>query len=501
MFGKLAFLGSKYAIPILPPRYNAQVLEVLGHRSYRLLYTDYGNEEVVKIERIVTSPTSLGGQLVDPGVHQQWVIQAPMEEVEDDKVGMGLGKSSKEERVDCEPTFENIEAMARRGSLICEGESCLAIWGEDGVLYRATLKTWLPSGLMAEVHFIDYDNKDLVDKENLFRDFSCVPEELRHGDLVDINIVRSPSFSGNLSTAARHAWAVKVPSGRLQGLVGPSLHLVIMDDGKVVAALRSQERVLTFSAGGKPLADLQPWRKFKGLRSVAKVGKDRVAVLDSNGVQLFDGPDLVCVRDLEMSGLGITGGTCLGEGDELVIVNRGAGGVRKQLTSEGEVDLLYVSLDTGKLRKRLEMVDILGDGSNMSACNHIAYQVRSLQVYHLFCILHQDNRLHVVDSGLTQLYTLYDEDDEPQAMLCGSRDQWEQPTGIAVDADGTLLVADSGTSRLLTVSSKWIFTGQLVADPQCPFNNPEAVALNPLTREMVVYNEGSKEIAKYILSK
>ena len=107
----------------------------------------------------------------------------------------------------------------------------------------------------------------------------------------------------------------------------------------------------------------------------------------------------------------------------------------------------------------------------------------------------------MVDSGLTQLYTLYDEDDEPQAMLCGSRDQWEQPTGIAVDADGTLLVADSGTSRLLTVSSKWIFTGQLVADPQCPFDNPEAVALNPLTREMVVYNEGSKEIAKYILSK
>ena len=70
MFGKLAFSGSKYAIP--PPRYNAQVLEVLSHGSYRLLYTDYGNEEVVKIERIVTSPTSLGGQLVDPGVHQQW---------------------------------------------------------------------------------------------------------------------------------------------------------------------------------------------------------------------------------------------------------------------------------------------------------------------------------------------------------------------------------------------------------------------------------------------
>ena len=106
-----------------------------------------------------------------------------------------------------------------------------------------------------------------------------------------------------------------------------------------------------------------------------------------------------------------------------------------------------------------------------------------------------------MDSGLSQLYTLYEEDDEPQAMLCGSREQWEQPTGIAVDADGSLLVADSPTSRLLTISPTWQFTGQLVADPNCPFVNPEALALNPLTRELVVHNEGSKEIVKYTLNK
>ena len=107
----------------------------------------------------------------------------------------------------------------------------------------------------------------------------------------------------------------------------------------------------------------------------------------------------------------------------------------------------------------------------------------------------------MVDSGLTQLYTLYEEDDEPQAMLCGSREQWERPTGIAVDADGSLLVADSPTSRLLTISPTWQFTGQLATDPNSPLVNPEAHALNPLTRELVVHNEGSKEIVKYILKK
>ena len=107
-----------------------------------------------------------------------------------------------------------------------------------------------------------------------------------------------------------------------------------------------------------------------------------------------------------------------------------------------------------------------------------------------------------MDSGLSQLYTLYEEDAEPQAMLCGSRGkEWERPTGIAVDVNGSLLVVDSPTSRLLTISQTWQFTGQLAADSNCPFVNPEALALNQLTRELVVHNEGSKEIVKYRLKK
>ena len=83
----------------------------------------------------------------------------------------------------------NIEASdSNLNGCIYEGESCLAIWAEDGVLYRAILKTWLPGGLKAEVHFIDYDNKDEVGIENLFRDYSFVPEEILQSDQVDFNV-------------------------------------------------------------------------------------------------------------------------------------------------------------------------------------------------------------------------------------------------------------------------------------------------------------------------
>ena len=56
------------------------------------------------------------------------------------------------------------------------------------MLYRAILKTWLPDGLKAEVHFIDYDNEDEVGIENIFRDYSCVPGEVLQSDQVDFNV-------------------------------------------------------------------------------------------------------------------------------------------------------------------------------------------------------------------------------------------------------------------------------------------------------------------------
>ena len=312
-------------------RYNAQVLEVVGDGSYRLLYTDYGNEEVVEAGGIVTSLKSLEGKLVDPGVHQQWSIQSSTEDVVDAKAGMKMYPRNGQR--DGEPSLENIDAKDPKVSGgICEGECCLAIWCEDGVLYRAKLQAWLPGGIKAEVHFSDYDNKDVVEKEKVFREYSCVPEEFLRSDLVDFNVVKPPvenqSPLAGSAPAVHHAWSVKVeaPAGQL--------HLAILDDGRVLAAVCSQDRVLTFSSEGEPLADLQPLRRIKGLRAVAKVGRDRVAVLDSKGVQLFAGPGLTCERNLELKGLGTTGGTCLGDEGELVIVNRGTGGMGGKLTSE-----------------------------------------------------------------------------------------------------------------------------------------------------------------------
>ena len=157
-------------------------MEVIDEGKFRLLYTDYGNEEVLEASsgRIVTSLKSLRGDLLDDGVHLQWSSQPMAEEVKDVQMQH------------CEPTLDQIEAKSLNTNIgnIPEGGNCLAVWDEDGVLYRATLLSWLPDSLKAEVLFTDYGNKDTVCKGKLFSDYSSVPEELRHSDLVDINIVK-----------------------------------------------------------------------------------------------------------------------------------------------------------------------------------------------------------------------------------------------------------------------------------------------------------------------
>ena len=138
----------------------SQVLEVIEEGKFRLLYTDYGNEEVLEASsgRIVTSLKSLRGDFVDDGVYLQWSSQPTNEEVEDAQVQH------------CEPTLDQIEEKGLNTNIvnIPEGGNCLAVWDEDGVLYRATVLSWLPDSLKAEVLFTDYGNKDAVCKGKLF---------------------------------------------------------------------------------------------------------------------------------------------------------------------------------------------------------------------------------------------------------------------------------------------------------------------------------------------
>ena len=199
--------------------YRAQIAEVGQDGLVLVLFSDYGNFAYVEERNLVAGVEGIpageekdvylleaadviGASVEDQCVKSEhaWKDGAACEVVElealDSLVDLEVQQqwSSTQTSIgydlrDGEPTLENTETRDSNESWdICEGGSCLAIWGEDGVLYRAILKTWLPDGLKAEVHFIDYDNEDEVGVENLFRDYSCVPGEVLQSDQVDFNV-------------------------------------------------------------------------------------------------------------------------------------------------------------------------------------------------------------------------------------------------------------------------------------------------------------------------
>jgi hypothetical protein len=102
-----------------------------------------------------------------------------------------------------------------------------------------------------------------------------------------------------------------------------------------------------------------------------------------------------------------------------------------------------------------------------------------------------------VDTGLNRLYSLYQEDGEPQAMVCGgsASAQWESPGDLATDTQGAIIVSDTGNHRLLLLSSDWQLAASLEVDRA--LSSPVSVCLDNRARQVVVHNTGSKELVKY----
>jgi hypothetical protein len=308
----------------------------------------------------------------------------------------------------------------------------------------------------------------------------------RRAAALDLLALRGPGASEVV--AARHLWTVADVTGRVE--------LAVTGDGRLLAALAGQELVRVYSPEGALLADLKPARPFRGLASVAVVEGGRVVALDREGLQLFRAGDLAWEGALPVRGLGSPRGLCQGEPGELVLVNKCLAGDSSEVTRPGETDLLYVSSDTGRVLRRLEMVDILGEESRDSECSHIAFQVTGDGSR--VTLSPQGGRLHLVDSGLDRLYTFYTEDSEPQAMLCGDSGKWRRPAGVAADSRGALLVADAGNSRLLILDPDWRFAGRLELDR--PLSRPKALCIDIGAGAVLLHDAAAKEIVKFVMA-
>ena len=66
------------------------------------------------------------------------------------------------------------EVTPNPAALLEPGDSCLAVWAEDSVLYRAELLGWQDEDrAVADVLFVDFENVETVEVGDMFYSFRC----------------------------------------------------------------------------------------------------------------------------------------------------------------------------------------------------------------------------------------------------------------------------------------------------------------------------------------
>ena len=146
----------------------------------------------------------------------------------------------------------------------------------------------------------------------------------------------------------------------------------------------------------------------------------------------------------------------------------------RTITMPGQTDLLFIQEKSGKIEKRLEMEDIVEEGSH---CTLLASSA---------------GRFHVGDQGLNQVYTLYMEEGELQATVCGGPEQWGEVSSIAGMTDGGLLVLDAVTQRILRLSAP----GELLGHAEVEGGLFEAVTIAVWEKNLVMASKGALAMYK-----
>ena len=109
---------------------------------------------------------------------------------------------------------------------------------------------------------------------------------------------------------------------------------------------------------------------------------------------------------------------------------------RSSITEPGHTDVFYLSLATGRIVKRLQLEEVLGE-EEATLCSHLVTQ---------------PNTLHVGDSGLGRVYTLVEEEEEGVEASVRGGEEW-RVGGMVGEEGGGLLISDTLGGRLLHLAA------------------------------------------------
>eukprot|EP00092_Neocalanus_flemingeri_P022721 GFUD01024641.1.p1 GENE.GFUD01024641.1~~GFUD01024641.1.p1 ORF type:complete len:831 (-),score=247.59 GFUD01024641.1:158-2524(-) len=375
------------------------------------------------------------------------------------------------------------------------GDGCIARWSEDNVWYNAVIEEITADGY-AHVHFSDYGNSDKLKSAFLVKS----PENLPPDAEVDphVQTASSKSKAGKVESSGNlcpREVGLEKPPMDLLSLATPKQDLVITDlkgpvglglmvDQSLVVVCRGDGTVRRFSREGEFLGLVTSHREFVRPVDVLVLRCGDFVVRDELGIQLF-GEKGKFIKYLGEHFINRCYGLAEDEFGRVITINCNVGsGGAGDLTDLGQTDIFYVDTSSGAVVKRVEMIDIVGEAKDKSACRFLTY--------------HKE-KLYVVDMGLDCVYVLFLKDGEEQAEVFGSTGnkagQFRDPAGLVVDNTGTMMVVDSKNHRLQLFDSKYAFCGIVKVDQ--PLARPSGIFLDIQSRDLFVSNYSDQSVVSY----
>jgi len=370
------------------------------------------------------------------------------------------------------------------------GTVCIARWSDDNVWYNALVEEVKPGSV--RVVFTDYGNSDEVKNAFVLTD----PARLPYGADVDPYVKVQLGTKDSTSSASSVEFLKNMKNVNTDGvgelearqimaiedLKGP-VGLAMLRDKTLAVVCKGDDTVRRFSMEGKYQGTVRGQREFVKPTDILLLRSGEFVIRDELGIQMF-GEQGNFLKQLGKEFINRYFGLAEDDHGRVVTINSNTGVGCGKLTEFGETDLFYIDTTSGSVVKRVELIDIVGDGKAKSACRFLA------------CV---NRKLYIVDMGLDCVYVLFQKDGEEQADVFGSSGsscgQFKDPAGLVVDKDDTLIIVDSKNNRLQLVDKEYTFCGDVKVDS--PLLRPSGIFWYSDERKIFVSNYAKQSVVCY----
>jgi len=473
--------------------YQAKIESLSSCGQYAtVLFYDYGNSDTVLIKEIKTDAQEI-----------------PENEIKDVHV-------------------KRLERGRSRGGKTFEvGDWCLACWSQDQVIYNAQICQINEDKSTAFVVFVDYGNTEEVlfdgiyqSYEEMLEIFGFEPEldgkvqrtfnekrfrlaekveheteqnqKVKAFEVVDSieSIEETISFlflasahrnkEGRRYLVATHLKTIPVPAGNVK--------MTLLDNGTLVILSRNYHDEDEDSIHNPSESLLSIWDK-SGLdvkeiaqknieysAEIASLNENEFIILSPTQKKIFhfEGTGKL-LRTLEFKSLNSCSGLAVDKQGLVVTVNKCVEGDRGTVTEQGLTDLVFLDIQKGKVIKRLEMTDLIGEeetGLTSSSCHSV--------------VCSQDFNFVV---NREKVFVLFEEDGEDQADLIESTEfyTFKEITSVIADEHGALLISDISNQKVFLFGPDFELEGELQV-PELRIAGPAAMCLDRKDGRLIVHD-------------